>query len=102
MPTISPKKTFLALVVLVRFSKGTPDDGTFIAVKRAKVGNTKGIDQLMNEVRILCQVNHRSLVRLLGCCVELDQPLLIYEYIPNGTLFEHLRSNFHGKWEPLT
>ncbi|KAE8661115.1 Wall-associated receptor kinase-like 15 [Hibiscus syriacus] len=72
--------------------KGILDDGTTIAVKRSKLGNTQGIDQIINEVRILCQVNHRNLVKLLGCCVELQQPLLIYEYIPNGTLFDHLHT----------
>ncbi|MBA0601363.1 hypothetical protein Gorai_004543, partial [Gossypium raimondii] len=77
--------------------KGILDDGTSIAVKRAKLGNANGIDQIINEVRILCQVNHRNLVKLLGCCVELQQPLLIYEYIPNGTLFDHLHKIFPGK-----
>ncbi|TYI33209.1 hypothetical protein ES332_A04G117100v1 [Gossypium tomentosum] len=77
--------------------KGILDDGTNIAVKRAKLGNASGIDQIINEVRILCQVNHRNLVKLLGCCVELQQPLLIYEYIPNGTLFDHLHKIFPGK-----
>lgn len=81
--------------------KGILDDGTVTAIKRAKLGNTKGTDQVLNEVRILCQVNHRSLVRLLGCCVELDQTLMIYEYIPNGTLFDHLHCDFTGKWPPL-
>lgn len=81
--------------------KGILDDGTVTAIKRAKLGNTKGTDQVLNEVRILCQVNHRSLVRLLGCCVELDQTLMIYEYIPNGTLFDHLHCDFTGKWAPL-
>ncbi|KAB2630617.1 wall-associated receptor kinase-like 20 [Pyrus ussuriensis x Pyrus communis] len=75
--------------------KGVLDDGTITAVKRAKPGNTKGMDQILNEVRILCQVSHRSLVRLMGCCLELEQPLLIYEYIPNGTLFEHLHGNYN-------
>ncbi|XP_019058424.1 PREDICTED: wall-associated receptor kinase-like 20 [Tarenaya hassleriana] len=82
--------------------KAVLDDGTITAIKRAKLNNTKGTDQILNEVRILCQVNHRSLVRLLGCCVELEQPLLIYEFIPNGTLFEHLHCNINGKWRPLT
>lgn len=81
--------------------KGILDDGTVTAIKRAKLGNTTGTDQVLNEVRILCQVNHRSLVRLLGCCVELDQPLMIYEHIPNGTLFDHLHCHFNGKWAPL-
>ncbi|XP_077238914.1 wall-associated receptor kinase-like 20 [Tasmannia lanceolata] len=71
--------------------KGFLEDGTIIAVKCAKLGNTKSTDQVLNEVRILAQVNHRSLVRLLGVCVELEQPLMVYEYISNGTLYDHLR-----------
>ncbi|MCD9641030.1 hypothetical protein HAX54_026844 [Datura stramonium] len=70
---------------------GVLDDGTVVAVKCAKLGNTKGIDQVLNEVRILCQVNHKNLLRILGCCVELEQPLLVYEYVPNGTLSDHLQ-----------
>ncbi|KAB2063834.1 hypothetical protein ES319_A10G244600v1 [Gossypium barbadense] len=72
--------------------KGILDDGTLVAVKCAKLGNTKGTDQVLNEVRILCQVNHRSLVGLLGCCVELDQPIMVYEFIENGNLLDHLQS----------
>ncbi|XP_061996200.1 wall-associated receptor kinase-like 20 [Rosa rugosa] len=72
--------------------KGTLEDGTVVAVKIAKIGNTKGTDQVLNEVRILCQVNHRSLVHLLGCCVELEQPIMVYEYIENGTLLEHFQA----------
>ncbi|RDY07004.1 Wall-associated receptor kinase-like 20, partial [Mucuna pruriens] len=78
--------------------KGTFDDGTVFAIKRAKLGSTKGIDQMQNEVRILCQVNHRSLVKLLGCCLELEHPLLIYEFVSNGTLFDYLHR--HAR-EPL-
>ncbi|OIW07497.1 hypothetical protein TanjilG_14443 [Lupinus angustifolius] len=81
--------------------KGTFDDGAIIAIKRAKLGNTKGIDQIQNEVRILCQVNHRSLVRLLGCCLELEHPLLIYEYVANGTLFEYLHRIPSDTRQPL-
>jgi len=72
--------------------KGILKDGTVVAVKTAKVGNIKGIEQVLNEVRILSQVNHRSLVRLTGCCVDTEEPLLVYEYIPNGTLFDHLHT----------
>lgn len=82
--------------------KAVLDDGTVTAIKRAKLNNTKGIDPILNEVRILCQVNHRSLVRLFGCCVDLELPLLIYEFISNGTLFDHLHSNSEHHWKPLT
>ncbi|XP_027110922.1 wall-associated receptor kinase-like 20 [Coffea arabica] len=71
--------------------RGILADGTVVAIKCAKLGNTKGTDQVLNEVRILCQVNHKSLVGLLGCCVELEQPLMVYEYVPNGTLLDHLQ-----------
>ncbi|GMN62283.1 hypothetical protein TIFTF001_031368 [Ficus carica] len=82
--------------------KGVFDDGTITAIKRAKLGNTKGVDQILNEVRILSQVNHRSLVRLLGCCVELEMPLLISEFVPNGTLFDHLHRHGLRKLPPLS
>lgn len=81
--------------------KAILDDETITAVKRAKLGNTKGIDPILNEVRILCQLNHRSLVKLLGCCVEVEQPLLVYEYVPNGTLFDRLHRVQSGNWPPL-
>ncbi|KAJ9540179.1 hypothetical protein OSB04_026685 [Centaurea solstitialis] len=79
--------------------KGVLDDGTTVAVKCAKLGNTKSIDQVLNEVRILCQVNHKNLVHLLGCCVELQQPFLVYEYVPNGSLYDHLHDR---NKQPLT
>ncbi|KAK7337158.1 hypothetical protein VNO77_17719 [Canavalia gladiata] len=74
--------------------KGELQDGTLVAVKKAKVGNLKSTQQVLNEVAILSQVNHKNLVRLLGCCVESEQPLMIYEYISNGTLYDHL----HGRY----
>lgn len=74
--------------------KGEFPDGGVVAVKSAKVGNLKSTQQVLNEVGILSQVNHKNLVRLLGCCVEAEQPLMIYEYISNGTLHDHL----HGKF----
>ncbi|KAG4934948.1 hypothetical protein JHK85_049867 [Glycine max] len=71
--------------------KGILQDGTVVAVKCAKLGNPKGTDQVLNEVGILCQVNHRNLVGLLGCCVELEQPIMVYEFTENGTLLDHLQ-----------
>ena len=70
--------------------RGVLAAGTVVAVKCAKLGNTKSTEQILNEVRVLSQKNHRSIVRLLGCCVDLEQPLMVYEFIPNGTLADPL------------
>lgn len=70
---------------------GKLQDGTLIAVKVINARNMQGIEQVVNEVTALSSVNHTNLVQLLGCCLESRDPLLVYEFVENGTLTEHLQ-----------
>eukprot|EP00250_Pteridium_aquilinum_P015452 c22586_g1_i1 orf=435-3374(-) len=72
--------------------KGELDDGTKIAVKRmeASVVSSKGLKEFQSEIAVLTKVRHRHLVSLLGYCIDGNERLLVYEYMPLGTLGQHL------------
>ncbi|KAJ1381027.1 Serine/threonine-protein kinase, active site [Sesbania bispinosa] len=75
---------------------GNLHNDEWVAIKKIKYRDTNSVDQVMNEIKLLSSVSHPNLVRLLGCCIEKGENILVYEYMPNGTLSQHLQRERGG------
>ena len=68
------------------YSQGTLPNGQEIAVKRLSKSSGKGAEQFKNEVVVVAQLQHRNLARLLGFCLQGEEKILVYEFVPNKSL----------------
>ncbi|GLT35489.1 hypothetical protein SLA2020_099380 [Shorea laevis] len=79
--------------------KGILANGTIVAIKRAQEGSLQGEKEFLTEIQLLSRLHHRNLVSLVGYCDEESEQMLVYEYMSNGTLRDHLSGKIK---EPLS
>ncbi|CAD5168209.1 unnamed protein product [Musa acuminata subsp. malaccensis] len=79
--------------------KGSLEDNHIVAVKKPKMINESNKNEFGKEMFILSQINHKNIVKLLGCCLEVEVPMLVYEFVPNGTLFHLIHE--HANTSPI-
>ncbi|XBI47324.1 hypothetical protein VPH35_111299 [Triticum aestivum] len=84
--------------------KGTTKDGDLVAIKKCRLASERQQKEFGKEMLIVSQINHRYIVKLYGCCLEVEVPMLVYKYIPNGTLYRliHGRREREGPRIPFT
>ncbi|XP_040997733.1 leucine-rich repeat receptor protein kinase HPCA1-like isoform X1 [Juglans microcarpa x Juglans regia] len=80
--------------------KGLLSDGLVVAIKRAQQGSTQGLLEFKTEIELLSRVHHKNLVGLVGFCFEQGEQMLVYEFMPNGTIRDSLsgKSGIYLDW----
>ncbi|XP_058096309.1 wall-associated receptor kinase-like 1 [Magnolia sinica] len=85
------------------YYKGTYEDRTIVVrTISSDSANEDDMNFVFNEIVMLSQISHRNVVKLLGCCLETEVPMRVYEFVPNGSLYQHIHeTDLSGRisWE---
>lgn len=76
-------------------SQGALRDGTQVAIKSLSAESEQGTNEFLAEINIISNIHHANLVKLIGCCVEGKNRMLVYEYLENNSLSRVLLGDSH-------
>ncbi|ONK79613.1 uncharacterized protein A4U43_C01F8150 [Asparagus officinalis] len=81
--------------------KGTLEGNITVAIKKSRMIDESQKEEFVKEILILSQINHKNVVKLLGCCLEVEVPMLVYEFVSNGTLHDCIHGKNQQQFIPL-
>jgi serine/threonine protein kinase len=87
------------LSTFLQVYQGTLPTGKLIAIKRAQTESMQGGIEFKTEIELLSRVHHKNLVSLIGFCFDQGEEMLVYEYVPNGTLKDSLSGTSSTLWK---
>jgi serine/threonine protein kinase len=87
------------MITSLQVYRGVLPTGELIAIKRAQQGSMQGGLEFKTEIELLSRVHHKNVVSLIGFCFDRGEQMLVYEFVPNGSLMESLSGTFIGTYE---
>jgi len=81
--------------------RGILEGNVTVAIKKSRMIDESQKEEFVKEILILSQINHKNVVKLLGCCLEVEVPMLVYEFVSSGTVHDYIHGKNRSQFIPL-